>query len=59
LMVKLPSVSIVMPCVRVAAMMFLRPWDGGALSEGSHAEHSSKLAAESLWRWNEIATGAE
>src|ERR1700675_1816294 len=43
LMVKLPSVSIVMPCVRVAAMMFLRPWNGGALSEGSHVEHSSKI----------------
>src|ERR1700674_895035 len=45
LIVKLPSVSIVMPCVRVAAMMFLLRWDTGVLSERSHAEHRSKIGS--------------
>jgi hypothetical protein len=47
-MVKLPLVPTVMPCLRVAAMMFLRTWDAGALSEGSGAGAKVKLAAESF-----------
>jgi hypothetical protein len=47
---ELPLVSTVMPCERVAAVMFLRTWDAAALSEGSGAGAKVKWAAESFWR---------
>jgi hypothetical protein len=57
--VQLLSVSTVMPCVRVDAMMFLLMWNAGLLSERSRAGEGAWLVVDSFGRRSGNATEAE